>query len=229
MTVRRLLAVFLLMSTVAARPAAQQSTYKIGDPGVTAPRPMRQVHPWYTADAMRAGVQGVVIVQCVVLPNGTPNDCRALRTLHPDLDQAALGAASQWLFVPGMKDGVAVPVLIEIEMSFTLRNNRTRLGFDAAGVFKQGDEGLVMPQLIDGPKPKYPPDTMREGISGLVLLDCIVDRDGSVVDVRVASPLDPRLDGAAVGTLRTWRFKPGMKDNAAVPVQIQVEMTFHVK
>jgi outer membrane biosynthesis protein TonB len=37
------------------------------------------------------------------------------------LDAQAVLAAKQWLFNPGMKDGVAVAVRVTIEMSFTLR------------------------------------------------------------------------------------------------------------
>jgi TonB family protein len=72
---------------------------------------------------MRAKVQGVVWLECVVLPDGSVGDVRVSRSLDPvfGLDQEAVKAARQWRFMPGSKQGEPVPVLITIELTFTLR------------------------------------------------------------------------------------------------------------
>lgn len=97
-------------------------TYRPGN-GVSLPRVTREVKPQYTADAMRAKVQGTVWLECVVMPNGSVGDIKIARSLDPvfGLDQEAVKAARQWQFVPGMKNGEPVPVLITIELTFTLR------------------------------------------------------------------------------------------------------------
>jgi protein TonB len=91
--------------------------------GVTVPRVLREVKPQYTADAMRAKVQGMVWVECIVMPDGNVGDARITRSLDGvfGLDQEALKAARQWKFVPGMRQGEPVPVIITIELTFTLR------------------------------------------------------------------------------------------------------------
>jgi TonB family protein len=91
--------------------------------GIEIPVLLKEVRPQYTADAMRAKVQGVVIVECVVLPDGTVGDVRVQKSLDPvfGLDQEAIKAAKQWRFVPGKRQGQPVPVLISIELTFTLR------------------------------------------------------------------------------------------------------------
>jgi TonB family protein len=96
--------------------------YKPGN-GVTLPRVVREVKPQYTADAMRAKVQGTVWLECVVMPDGNVADIRIVRSLDSvfGLDQEAIKAARQWKFVPGVRDGAPVPVLITIELTFTLR------------------------------------------------------------------------------------------------------------
>jgi TonB family protein len=50
-------------------------------------------------------------------------NCDVVRSLDGvfGLDQEAIKAARQWRFAPGMKQGVAVPVLVTISMGFTLR------------------------------------------------------------------------------------------------------------
>lgn len=96
--------------------------YRPGN-GITNPRVVREVKPQYTSDAMRAKVQGTVLLECVVRPDGSVGDVQVLRSLDPTfgLDQEAIKAARQWRFTPGMKLGEAVPVLVTIELQFTLR------------------------------------------------------------------------------------------------------------
>lgn len=91
--------------------------------GVTIPRPLKEVKPQYTADAMRAKVQGTVWVECVVQIDGTVGDVKVVRSLDPvfGLDAEAVKAARQWRFIPGTLKGEPVPVLITIELTFTLR------------------------------------------------------------------------------------------------------------
>ncbi len=91
--------------------------------GVTLPRILREVKPAYTSDAMRAKVQGTVLLQCVVRPDGSVSDIQVLRSLDSvfGLDQEAMKAARQWRFAPGTRMGQAVPVQITIELTFTLR------------------------------------------------------------------------------------------------------------
>jgi len=91
--------------------------------GVSLPRVLREVKPQYTADAMRAKIQGVVLIQCVVRPDGSVTDVQVIRSLDPTfgLDQEAMKAARQWRFAPGTRMGEPVPVLVTIELTFTLR------------------------------------------------------------------------------------------------------------
>jgi len=96
--------------------------YRPGN-GVTQPQLVREVKPNYTADAMRAKIQGVVWLEAVVMENGSVGQVRVTRSLDPTfgLDQEAERTVKKWLFRPGTRLGQPVPVVIEIEMSFTLR------------------------------------------------------------------------------------------------------------
>ena len=91
--------------------------------GVINPRIVREVKPQYTADAMRAKVQGTVLLECVVLPDGTVGRVDVVKSLDPTfgLDQEAVKAARQWRFQPGTRFGEPVAVLVTIELTFTLR------------------------------------------------------------------------------------------------------------
>lgn len=91
--------------------------------GVMMPTILQEVKPSYTADAMRAKIQGVVMVEAVVREDGTVGQVQIVRSLDPTfgLDQEAIKAVRRWRFLPGTRFGKPVPVLVEIELTFTLR------------------------------------------------------------------------------------------------------------
>lgn len=100
-----------------------QQPYKVKDPGVVAPAVVKQVNPRYTDEAKEKKIQGIVELQAVVLEDGTVGDITVARSLDATygLDEAAVAALGQWQFTPGQKDGKAVKVLVDVEMTFTLR------------------------------------------------------------------------------------------------------------
>ena len=116
-----------LLSWLAVGQAAAQGqqagggpVYRPGD-GVLAPVLVKEVKPQYTAEARKAGIQGVVVLDCVVETDGRVGDVTVTKSLDEGLDQEAVKAARQWRFEPGKKDAKPVRVLITLEMTFTLK------------------------------------------------------------------------------------------------------------
>jgi TonB family protein len=109
-------------SPSAPPPPGQAPVYSGTDAGVTKPRVLREVKPRYTADAMRAGIQGSVLLDGIVEVDGSLGSIRVRRSLDSThgLDDEAVRAASQWRFVPAAKDGVAVRMAITIELAFKI-------------------------------------------------------------------------------------------------------------
>ena len=99
------------------------NAYGVGGPGVTAPTLIERVAPKYTVEAMQARIQGIAFVECVVQVDGTVTDARIMRSLDRrfGLDEEALKAARRWRFRPGLLHGKPVPVVITIELMFTVR------------------------------------------------------------------------------------------------------------
>ncbi|MBP8907978.1 MAG: energy transducer TonB [Pseudoxanthomonas sp.] len=62
---------------------------------------------------------------------------------------------------------------------------------------------------ISTPAPRFPPDALRSGTSGEVLVEFTVGTDGSVTDARVLRAEPARtFDREAVNAVRRWRFEP---------------------
>jgi TonB family protein len=110
------------MALAAPGSPQEQTVYRPGN-GVTAPRLVREVKPQYTREAMAAKIEGIVRLEAVVLESGDVGDVTVTGSLDAvyGLDDAAVEALKQWRFVPGTKDKKPVAVLIEVEMSFTLK------------------------------------------------------------------------------------------------------------
>ena len=96
--------------------------YRPGN-GVSMPIEIRKGIPQYTADAVRARVQGSIFVDCVVQPSGSCTNIEVKRSFRPafGLDDEAIKAAAQWRFRPGLRSGQPVPVLVTIEIMFAIR------------------------------------------------------------------------------------------------------------
>lgn len=90
--------------------------------GVTPPIALHQEKPQYTSEAMRARIEGAVLIECVVQTTGVCSDVRVLRSLDSrfGLDQQALRAAALWRFLPGTRMGKPVPLLVTIQLGFSI-------------------------------------------------------------------------------------------------------------
>lgn len=103
---------------VIARPAPSPEPVRVGGT-IRQPLKVRNVDPAYPAIAQAARVQGVVIIEATLSPDGRMMNARILRSV-PLLDQAALDAVRQWEYTPTLLNGVPVPVIMTITVMFTL-------------------------------------------------------------------------------------------------------------
>jgi protein TonB len=79
--------------------------------------------------------------------------------------------------------------------------------------------------LIHDVPPQYPPEAGRARIEGTVVLMALIDKDGTVKDVRVESGL-PLLAQAAIDAVKQWRYKPYLMDGEPVEVDSRITINF---
>lgn len=92
--------------------------------------------------------------------------------------------------------------------------------------FPGGSAGL-MKWLSDNVK--YPAKAEESGIQGRVVCTFVIERDGSVTDVRVARSIDPLLDNEAVRVLSKMpKWNPGTQGGKPVRVKYTVPVTFRL-
>jgi TonB family protein len=99
-------------------PTPVGATVRVGGT-IKPPEKTKHVDPEYPAIAQSARVQGVVIVEVLIRPDGKVNSARIVRSI-PLLDQAALDAVRQWEFAPTLLNGAPVSVISTVTVQFAL-------------------------------------------------------------------------------------------------------------
>jgi len=100
-----------------AAPAPQAPVRPGGQ--IQAPVRTQYIAPLYPAIAQAARVQGTVIIEAIIGPEGRVQDVRVLRSI-PLLDQAATDAVRQWVYTPTRLNSVPVAVIMTVTVTFTL-------------------------------------------------------------------------------------------------------------
>jgi len=95
------------------------------------------------------------------------------------------------------------------------------------GIFSVGG-GVGAPTCIYCPDPPYSEEARKAKFSGTVVVQIVVDAAGTVRDARVVKPLGLGLDEKAIEAIRTWRFKPSLRNGVAVNVRMLVEVSFRL-
>ena len=77
---------------------------------------------------------------------------------------------------------------------------------------------------------KYPTIAQENGTQGRVIIQFVVERDGSITDVRVARGVDPYLDKEAVRVVKSMpKWLPGKQNGKAVRVKFTVPVMFRLQ
>ena len=91
-----------------------------------------------------------------------------------------------------------------------------------------GGNGALMSYLASNIK--YPVVAQENGVQGRVIVSFVVERDGSISDVRVARSVDPSLDREAQRVVKSMpRWKPGKQNGSAVRVKYTVPVVFRLQ
>ena len=105
--------------------------------------------------------------------------------------------------------------------------------------YHPGTLGVTTPKLIHFVDSHYTEEARRKKITGVCVISLIVNVNGEPESVKVvrslAASLKPKLqaagqglDDAAITAVQQYRFKPSTLDGKPVPVEIHVEVSYHL-
>jgi len=85
---------------------------------------------------------------------------------------------------------------------------------------------LLPPRLISSVVPIYPAIAQQANVTGTVVIDTTVEKDGHVSNMKVVSG-PPLLRGAALDALRKWKYEPSRLNGEPIAVKLVVSIQFH--
>ena len=198
--------------------------------------------------AKEEGITGRVMVQFIVLEDGSVSNVRVIKSAHPILDKEAVRLVSsspKW--EPGMVDGKPVNVAMTHSVSFMLVKSDGAWPRNWGPVTTEPSEEAIPFQLVEQ-KPSfkggdanefskwvnsqlvYPKDAKAKKIQGRVTLQFTIESDGSVTNVNVLKGVHPSLDEEAVRVVSSSpKWKPGTQRGKPVRVTYTFPITFGLR
>lgn len=146
----------------------------------------------------------------VVTPGGEVD--RSLPVITPPAVPTNPGTLETWRSVP-----VTGPLWPE----------RPGIGLERDGVYLGGELDRTPATRLQT-APLYPPEARRDGRSGVVVVEFVVDETGAVLAPRVASATDRVFEEAALRAVARWRFEPGRRHGAVVRFRMAVPIHFNL-
>ena len=203
----------------------------------------------YPTEAQEQGKQGRVIVQFVVNKDGSISNDSVVRSVDPLLDAEALRVVrSMPNWIPGKQRGKEVRVRFTLPVSFRLSGGSTDKAQESAKVAQTENASSrdeifqvveEMPEYPGGMSElmkyfstnmRYPKEAQSKGIQGRVIVQFVVEKDGSITDAKVMKPVDPQLDAEALRAVNAMpKWTPGKQRGKAVRVRYTLPVMFHLK
>jgi protein TonB len=96
------------------------------------------------------------------------------------------------------------------------------------GPYRPGS-GIQPPRLLHEVPADYTESARQRGITGEVLLEIVVRRDGSVGEIKILKGLGEGLNDRAVQAVRQWRFAAAQRQGVPVDVIVEVAVEFRLR
>lgn len=88
--------------------------------------------------------------------------------------------------------------------------------------------GISPPRVVHRIDPEYPAELRREGVTGVVTIQALIDKTGRLLQPRVVRSADHRLDELALAAVARWTFKPGTVNGEPVDTPFLVDVRFSI-
>ena len=95
----------------------------------------------------------------------------------------------------------------------------------SAGPLKVGGD-VKAPVVINRVEPVYPEKAKKNGISGIVIVEAVIDKTGHVASAEAIKPLPFGVDAAVLDAVKQWTFRPGTLNGE--PVDVIFDFTVRV-
>ena len=180
----------------------------------------------YFADKMQSWeskkpIWGKVFVQFVIGKDGMvePENVKITSSLDAEINEKVIGwVKSMPKWSPGMryesKSGKVVKVLARVSMNIpvelSVKGEEQEQVFFIVEHMPEFPGGDVEMRKFIAENTKYPEEAKAKGLVGKVFVQFVIDKEGSVVNIKIARGVDPILDNEAIRVVQSMpKWKPG--------------------
>jgi protein TonB len=192
---------------------------------LTPPEVAYYADPFYTRAARNNKVEGTVTVDALFDAEGRMTVLGVVRGLGYGLDESALAAIRSWKFCPARRDGAAVASTGQIDIEFNLRELPAAEFDDVAHL----GPDTSPPRVLERVEPQYTAEARGARAGGSVILQSVVQTDGTVKILKIIKFLPLGLTESAMQAIEKWKFEPGLRDGKQVPVATNIEVNFNLE
>ena len=129
-----------------------------------------------------------------------------------------------------LKVALMMLVLLFSFMTSTAQTKKNDMVFDVVEVMPQFPGGQIAMLQYLMKNIKYPEQAMKEGIQGRVTVRFIVEKDGSISDVKPVLSVHPLLNKEAVRVVKSMpKWSPGKHNGKPVRVRFNLPVMFKLK
>lgn len=100
---------------------------------------------------------------------------------------------------------------------------------DMDEIYRVGTGAVRAPSLLHKVPPVYTEEARKARLQGVVILECVIDRTGRVVNSKVLKGLPLGLDAAAVAAAEQWRYSPATRNGKPVRVYYPLTVEFNLR
>ena len=126
-----------------------------------------------------------------------------------------------------LKVALMMLVLLFSFMTSTAQTKKNNMVFDVVEVMPQYPGGQIAMMKYIMENIKYPEQAMKEGIQGRVTVRFIVEKDGSISDVKPVLSVHPLLNKEAVRVVKSMpKWSPGKHNGKPVRVRFNLPVMF---
>lgn len=185
----------------------------------------------YPDEARAQFLQGRVMIKFQITESGDVESAEVVSGPILDrktaLEKAALDAARQWKFEPYLRDNKPVSVTTTLPFDFNMEGQVPDWGTRAAPERRENPsgQGPVQGKIVHKVPPNYPQEAKLRHLTGPVLLDAQIGKDGNVCYLHVVQGY-PVLAKAAIDAVRQWKYAPYILAGAPVEVNTQITVNF---
>jgi TonB family protein len=91
------------------------------------------------------------------------------------------------------------------------------------------DKQIQRPEIVGQVAPEYTPEAREKRVTGVVVVETLIDREGCVRNARVLKGLPYGLDESTIAAVKSWTFNPATLNGEPVKVYYVLTVNYQVE